>query len=119
MQSTETTLTLSRLTLYTMKLLAKALSLVLISLPLLANAGTRSATMQVSFTVTDACTVQSAANNTAPVVACQLDSPHQLTQAAPAAVASNDTSTAIKGANGSTSTASAAPARAQDWTLYF
>lgn len=84
-----------------MKLLVKALGLAVITLPLLATAGPRSASMQVSFTVTDACTVQAgAASAKAPTVACQLNAPHLLTPTQPAPASAD---TAIK----------------QDWTVYF
>ena len=89
-----------------MKLLVKALSLALITLPLLANAGTKSASMQVTFTVVDACTVQANATN-APAVACQLNAPHLVTKQAPAAATSTDAA-AVRPAAG-----------AQDWTVYF
>lgn len=109
-----------------MKLLAKTLSLALITLPLLANAGARSASMQVSFTVTDACTVHaSAGDNSAPTVACQLASPHLLTHAAPAAADGSNASIASNiGTTGTLTTGNAGTrdstgARAQDWTLYF
>ena len=89
-----------------MKLLVKALSLALITLPLLATAGTKSASMQVTFTVVDACTVQADATK-APAVACQLNAPHLVTKQAPAAATSTDAA-AVRPAAG-----------AQDWTVYF
>lgn len=94
-----------------MKLLVKALSLALITLPLLATAGTKSASMQVSFTVTDACTVQAGANQSkAPTVACQLNAPHLLTASAPAAAP----------AAAAAETAAQRPAAdSQNWTVYF
>lgn len=95
-----------------MKTTVKALALVLISLPLLASAGTKIATgtMQVSFVVKESCSVQSADKGTQrPDVACQLNTPYQLTRGADkAAAASSDTGAAIR-----TETA------AQDWTVYF
>jgi len=91
-----------------MKLLVKALGLALMTLPLLASAGTKSASMQVSFTVTDACTVQAGATAAkAPTVACQLNAPHQITQTPPAPVTSAEAA-AVRPA-----------ASAQDWTVYF
>ncbi|KQQ32992.1 hypothetical protein ASF61_12970 [Duganella sp. Leaf126] len=76
------------------------------TLPLLASAGTKTAAMQVSFTVSDACTVQaSTAATKAPTVACQLNAPH-LTTATPPAPAAADTATAR-------------PASTQDWTITF
>jgi hypothetical protein len=86
-----------------MKLLVKALTLALMTLPLLAQAGTKSASMQVSFTVVDACTVQT--DSKAPAVACTLNTPHIVTHDAPAA---STTATAVRPAAG-----------AQDWTVYF
>ena len=77
------------------------------TLPLLASAGTKSASMQVSFTVTDACTVQAGANAAAPTVACQLNAPHLMTQTQPAP-ATSAASAAVRPAAG-----------AQDWTVYF
>lgn len=88
-----------------MKLLVKALSLALISLPLLATAGTKTASMQVTFTVVDACTVQADAAN-APAVACQLNAPHLVIKQAPAATSTD--AAAVRPAAG-----------AQDWTVYF
>ncbi|TYQ12402.1 UNVERIFIED_ORG: hypothetical protein JN05_03840 [Zoogloea ramigera] len=91
-----------------MKLLVKALGLALMTLPLLASAGTKSASMQVSFTVTDACTVQAGATAAkAPTVACQLNAPHLMTQTPPAPVTSAEAA-AVRPA-----------ASAQDWTVYF
>ncbi|MET0322438.1 MAG: hypothetical protein ABW069_17085 [Duganella sp.] len=89
-----------------MKLLVKALSLALISLPLLANAGAKSASMQVSFIVTDACTVQADSKTAAPAIACQLNAPHLVTREAPAATSA-------------TAAAIVPAASAQDWTVYF
>lgn len=91
-----------------MKLLVKALGLALMTLPLLASAGTKSASMQVSFTVTDACTVQAGATAAkAPTVACQLNAPHLMTQTPPAPATSAEAA-AVRPAAG-----------AQDWTVYF
>ena len=93
-----------------MKLLVKALGLALITLPLLATAGTKSASMQVSFTVTDACTVQAGATAaTVPTVACQLNAPHLTTPTQPAAAAA--ISAAAPGTVNTTTR--------QDWTIYF
>jgi len=77
----------------------------MITLPLLATAGTKSASMQVTFTVVDACTVQTASST--PAVACTLNTPHIVTHDAPAAPTSA-TATAVRPAAG-----------AQDWTVYF
>lgn len=87
-----------------MKLLVKALGLALISLPLLATAGAKTASMQVTFTVVDACTVQADATS-APAVACQLNAPHLVTKAAPA---TSGDAAAVRPVTG-----------AQDWTVYF
>lgn len=106
-----------------MKPLVKALSLVVFSLPLLAHAGSKSATMQVSFTVTDTCTVQTA-STAAPAVACQLNAPHLVIRdaAQPAATAAPAASAAPSSAitSSSNTTAPVQPAAsAQDWTIYF
>jgi hypothetical protein len=97
-----------------MKTTVKAFALVLFSLPLIASAAGKVATsaMQVSFVVKESCTVQSTTASAAktPAVACQLNTPYQLTRGADkaAATSSSDTSMAIR-----TETA------AQDWTITF
>lgn len=111
-----------------MKPLVKVLSLVLLSLPLLAHAGSKSATMQVSFTVTDTCTVQTgnttASNSnstTIPAVACQLNAPHLVIRNAVQPAAAASAAPAPSGAVKNTSnTASVQPANnGQDWIVYF
>ena len=100
-----------------MKTTVKAFALVLFSLPLIASAAGKVATsaMQVSFVVKESCNVQSAPSTTGaaaktPAVACQLNTPYQMTRGADkaAATSSSDTSMAIR-----TETA------AQDWTITF
>lgn len=94
-----------------MKTTVKAFALVLFSLPLIASAAGKVATsaMQVSFVVKESCNVQSATAAKAPTVACQLNTPYQMTRGADqAAATSGDTSMAIR-----TETA------AQDWTITF
>jgi len=100
-----------------MKTIVKTLALVLLSLPLLASAAgkTASGSMQVSFVVKESCSVQSTATTTttttkSPAVACQLNTPYQLTRSADKA------SSTSSSANG---VATRADAGAQDWTLYF
>lgn len=97
-----------------MKITVKAIALVLFSLPLLASAAGKIATgsMQVSFVVKESCNVQSttAAAKT-PAVACQLNTPYQMTRGADKAAttsSSSDTALAIR-----------AEAGAQDWTITF
>lgn len=104
-----------------MKTIVKTLALVLLSLPLLASAAgkTASGSMQVSFVVKESCSVQSTSTSTtttttttkSPAVACQLNTPYQLTRSADKA-----SSTLSSSANG---VATRADAGAQDWTLYF
>ncbi|MQA23430.1 Csu type fimbrial protein [Rugamonas rivuli] len=104
-----------------MKTLFKALTLVLLSAPLLAHAGNKIATgtMQVSFTVTESCNVQSAAVGATqrPAVSCQLNTPYQVKRNADKAVAAPAATTAPA------AIVNAAPLRAesgaQDWTIYF
>lgn len=100
----------------TMKTLAQSLALVCLSLPLLASAGNKAATgsMQVSFVVKEACSVQTAAVKT-PTIACQLSTPYLLTRAEQPSAA------ATSAANTFTGSATAQPARADSgaWTLYF
>ena len=98
-----------------MKTTAKAFALALFSLPLIASAAGKVATgaMQVSFVVKESCNVQSTTTTAAaktPAVACQLNTPYQMTRGADkaAATSSSDTSMAIR-----TETA------AQDWTITF
>lgn len=97
-----------------MKITVKAFALVLFSLPLIASAAGKVATsaMQVSFVVKESCNVQSTTTAAAktPAVACQLNTPYQMTRSADKAAAStsSDTSMAIR-----TETA------AQDWTITF
>lgn len=98
-----------------MKTTVKALAIFLFSLPLLASAGTKAtnASMQVSFVVKEACSVQATGTQTTasqrPSVACQFNTPYLMTRAAdkPAA-ASSDTVNAVRPEAG-----------AQDWTIYF
>lgn len=84
------------------------------TLPLLASAAGKVATssMQVSFVVKESCNVQSTTATTAaktPAVACQLNTPYQMTRSADKAVASSsDTALAIRPEAG-----------AQDWTITF
>lgn len=102
-----------------MKITVKAVALVLFSLPLLASAAGKIATgsMQVSFVVKESCNVQApqAATGTAktPAVACQLNTPYQMTRSADKA--------AMSTANTSSDTALALRAEtgAQDWTITF
>lgn len=73
-----------------MKTLTKAFALVLFSLPLIASAAGKTATasMQVTFEVKESCNVQTPANasdtnnsgKAAPAVACQLQTPYQMTR---------------------------------------
>jgi len=82
-----------------MKTFTKAFAIVLFSLPLIASAAGKTATasMQVSFEVKESCNVQSSApattsaSNTAakaaPAVACQLQTPYQMTRSADQAAA--------------------------------
>ncbi|ELX12289.1 hypothetical protein Jab_1c08830 [Janthinobacterium sp. HH01] len=103
-----------------MKTFYKALTVVLLSAPLLTHAGNKIATgtMQVSFTVTESCNVQSATAQR-PAVSCQLNTPYQVNRNADkAAAAPATTSTTAPAA-----IVNAAPLRtetgAQDWTIYF
>ncbi|MFS2005189.1 hypothetical protein ACEN9F_16320 [Duganella sp. CT11-25] len=98
-----------------MKTPVKTFALVLLSLPLLASAAGKVATstMQVSFVVKEACTVQSTTTAAAktPAVTCQLNTPYQITRGADKAAAastSSDTGMAIRPEAG-----------AQDWTITF
>jgi hypothetical protein len=83
-----------------MKTFTKAFAIVLFSLPLIASAAgkTASASMQVSFEVKESCNVQSSstaasapatssAAKAAPAVACQLNTPYQMTRNADQAAA--------------------------------
>lgn len=97
-----------------MKTFTKIIAIALFSLPLLANAAGKSASMQVSFEVKESCTVQSndKSAKTEPAIACQLKTPYQLHRAADAAstASSSDSKAAIttrQDANGDT------------WTVYF
>jgi hypothetical protein len=96
-----------------MKNTVKAIALVLFSLPLIASAAGKVATgsMQVSFVVKESCTVQATTTTAAktPAVACQLNTPYQMTRSADkAAASSSDTAMAIRPEAG-----------AQDWTITF
>jgi hypothetical protein len=98
-----------------MKITVKAVALVLFSLPLLASAAGKVATssMQVSFVVKESCNVQSTTTSAAaktPAVACQLNTPYQMTRAdkAAASTSSSDTALALRPEAG-----------AQDWTITF
>jgi hypothetical protein len=98
-----------------MKTIVKTFALVLLSLPLLASAAGKVATgsMQVSFVVKESCSVQvaTAADAKTPAVACQLNTPYQMTRNADKAAAnssSSDTAMAIRPEAG-----------AQDWTITF
>ncbi|OEZ56558.1 hypothetical protein [Duganella sp. HH105] len=103
-----------------MKTFYKALTAVLLSAPLLAHAGNKLATgtMQVSFTVTESCNVQSATAQR-PAVSCQLNTPYQVNRNADKAAAATAYTTAAPAP-----AVNAAPLRtetgaAQDWTIYF
>ena len=98
-----------------MKNIAKAVALVLFTLPLVVNAGTKISTgsMQVSFVVKESCNVQTDAANNAktPAVACQLNTAYQLSRSTVQHAdnsATSDTAAAIRPAAG-----------AQEWTVYF
>lgn len=98
-----------------MKTTVKALAIFLFSLPLLASAGTKAtnASMQVSFVVKEACSVQATgtqqtAATQRPNVACQFNTPYLMTRAADKPAASSDTTNAVRPEAG-----------AQDWTIYF
>lgn len=104
-----------------MKTFTQALAIVLFSLPLFASAAgkTASASMQVSFEVKEACTVQTSAAATAAAastkaapaaVACQLKTPYQMTRTAPQAAA-NSSSTQASALRQETS--------AGEWTITF
>jgi hypothetical protein len=97
-----------------MKTFAKTFALVLFSLPLIASAAgkTASSSMQVSFVVKESCSVESTASAKTPAVACQLNTPYQLSRSADKAAPATTTNTA----NG---VAVRPDAGAQDWTLYF
>jgi hypothetical protein len=108
-----------------MKTFAQALAIVLLGLPLVSGAaGTKIATssMQVTFTITESCNVQSAGNaaaasaqrTAAPAVSCQLNTPYQVKSGADKAVApaANGNGTG----NGAAIRTETAP---QDWTIYF
>jgi hypothetical protein len=96
-----------------MKTFTQIIAITLCSLPLLANAAGKSssAAMQVSFEVKESCTVQTAdkAAKAAPAVTCQLKTPYQLRDTAPAAAAATD-------AKAGAIRQEAAPG---EWTLYF
>jgi hypothetical protein len=115
----------------------KSLALVALCLPLLASAGNKAATssMQVSFVVKEACTVQTADNNVtanrasatnSPAVACQFKTPYQLTRGAnQAATATSANSAAISSISSTSSTSNTAGSNArpeagvQNWTITF
>jgi hypothetical protein len=104
-----------------MKTTAKALVLVLLSLPLLASAAGKAATssLQVSFVVKESCNVQSAPANAAaksPTVACQLNTPYQMTRDADKAAAKARTTPT---SSADTGMAIRPEAGAQDWTITF
>jgi|GEM_PF-1599052 len=98
-----------------MKITVKAIALVLFSLPLLASAAGKIATgsMQVSFVVKESCNVQATTTAAAktPAVACQLNTPYQMTRGADKAATSNSSS--------DTALAIRTEAGAQDWTITF
>jgi len=99
-----------------MKTFTQAIAIALLSLPLLASAGNRAATstMQVSFVVTESCSVQTSTSATAaktPAVNCQLQTPYQMTRSnekAATAVSSSDNTPALR--------QESAP---QEWTITF
>jgi hypothetical protein len=112
----------------TAQALASVLAATLLSLPLLATAAPRAAnaTMQVSFIVKEACSVQndaaapvaaaaatgSAATSARPSVACQFHTPYQLSRGADQAATVNSSAT-------DTGNAIRTNAGAQDWTITF
>lgn len=95
-----------------MKTFAKAIALVIFSLPLLANAAgkTASAAMQVSFEVKESCNVQAATTakdaKASPAVACQLNTPYVMARTT-AATSSSAPSAARQDATSG------------DWTITF
>lgn len=108
-----------------MKTFAQAFAIVLLSLPLVSGAaGTKIATgsMQVTFTVTESCSVQSASSATAanaqrsaaPAVSCQLNTPYQVKRGADKAV--TPASSGTSSGNDAAIRTETAP---QDWTVYF
>ena len=102
-----------------MKTLLKALAFTVCTLPLLASAGNKIATgaMQVSFTVTESCAVQSgaAASGQRPAVSCQLNTPYQVNRGADKAAATPSAAAAAT-VNGAAIRTETSP---QDWTIYF
>lgn len=109
----------------------KSLALVALCLPLLASAGNKAATstMQVSFVVKEACTVQTTDNNvtanraaatTSPAVACQFKTPYQLTRGADQAATATSANSAAINSTGNTAGNIARPeAGVQNWTITF
>ena len=104
-----------------MKTSAQTLLFAVLALPLMASAGNKaaSATMQVGLVIREVCAIQAtpAAGNSAatarPTVACQANSPYQLTR-------NSDKPAAPAASNSSTSDMAIRPqAGAQDWTVYF
>jgi hypothetical protein len=86
-----------------MNIFTKTLTVVLLTLPLLANAAgkTANATMQVTFEVKESCNVQDSASATkadatsakaTPAVACQLNTPYQVSRAGDNAASSTSNS---------------------------
>jgi hypothetical protein len=102
-----------------MKKFALVLAVAVVSLPMLAQAAGKSAstTMQVTFTVKDSCTIQTApGKQTAqPAVECQLSTPYQLQRASAQPAAQATTSSTSASGN---AIQQQRPGT-QDWVVYF